>query len=167
MTFSSVPREVADQKALKKQQRKAFCLSFLMIMLAQTSYIGILKNLEPTKELADEGVKNFQTISSSLCSGVTRTSGDPIYVDSVNGNDSFAGTAACPKKTLGDAVSIAVDSDEIILYSGLYHENVTVDGIDDLVIKAATGATVVFDGTRSITDDLGGVWSTADSDRIQ
>ena len=57
MTYSSVPREIADQKALKKQQRKAFCLSFLMIMLAQTSYIGILKNLEPTKELADEGEK--------------------------------------------------------------------------------------------------------------
>ena len=167
MTYSSVPREIADQKELKKQQRKAFCLSFLMIMLAQTSYIGILKNLEPTKELADEGGKNFQTISSSLCSGVTRTSGDPIYVDSVNGNDSFAGTAACPKQSLGDAVSIAVNSDEIILYSGLYHENVTVDGIDDLVIKAAPGATVVFDGTRSITDDLGGVWSAADSDGIQ
>ena len=53
------------------------------------------------------------------------------------------------------------------MQSGLYHDNVSINGIDNLVIRAATGATVVFDVTTSITEDLGGVWSAADSDGIQ
>ncbi|MFZ9048691.1 MAG: LamG domain-containing protein, partial [Poseidonia sp.] len=48
-----------------------------------------------------------------------------------------------------------------------YHENVSVTNLDNLLIRAATGERVVFDGTRSITDDLGGVWGSADSDGIQ
>ena len=101
------------------------------------------------------------------CSSITRTSGTPIYVDAVNGSDDWDGTWSCPKATLSDALNDSVSDDEIILYSGRYHENVTVDNKDNLLIRAADGARVVFDGTRSITEDLGGVWGTADSDGIQ
>ncbi|MDA8610547.1 putative Ig domain-containing protein, partial [Euryarchaeota archaeon] len=101
------------------------------------------------------------------CAFITRASGEAIYVDPVNGSDAWDGTWSCPKATLSDALNDSISNDEIVLYSGRYHENVTVDGKDNLLIRAADGARVVFDGTRSITEDLGGVWGAADSDGIQ
>ena len=89
----------------------------------------------------------------------------------VEGNDTYPGTASCPKASLVGAVTLAASESasnpEIVLHAGLYHENVSVNNLDNLLIRAANGERVVFDGTRSITDDLGGVWGTADSDGIQ
>jgi len=156
-TLSSIESERVD---LLKQRRKAYVLIFMMIMLAQTSYIGAMQGWTYLQD-------NDVNATGASCSSITRTSGTPIYVDAVNGSDDWDGTWSCPKATLSDALNDSVSDDEIILYSGRYHENVTVDNKDNLLIRAADGARVVFDGTRSITEDLGGVWGTADSDGIQ
>ena len=146
------------------QRAKALGLTILMVMLAQSAYTQYFQGWQYTT-LEDQQDAKF--VDSATCLSVTRGSGAAINVDVVNGNDSYAGTSDCPMKSLSAAVNSAVNNDEIIMHSGLYHDNVSINGIDNLVIRAATGATVVFDGTRSISDDLGGVWSTADSDGIQ
>ena len=146
------------------QRAKALGLTILMVMLAQSAYTQYFQGWEYTT-LEDQQDAKF--VDSATCLSVTRGSGAAINVDVVNGNDSYAGTSDCPMKSLSAAVNSAVNNDEIIMHSGLYHDNVSINGIDNLLIRAATGATVVFDGTRSISDDLGGVWSTADSDGIQ
>ena len=149
---------------LRNQQRKALVLSVLMIMLAQSAYSQYYQGWFPP-EL--EETSGYEKVSHATCLAATRTSGDPINVDVVEGNNSYPGTTDCPKKSLENATEVAVNNDEIILHSGLYHENVSIDGIDNLLIRAATGEKVVFDGTKSISQDLGDTWSTADSDGIQ
>ena len=104
-----------------------------MIALAQTSYIGVFQGWSYLEK------SDVNSIGPG-CSFISRTSGTPIYVDSNNGSDSWSGTWSCPKATLSDALNDSVANDEIVLYSGLYHENVTVDNKDNLVIRAAEGA---------------------------
>ena len=123
----------------------------------------ITANYEQRGELSDLDVRE----SYAGCDSVTRTAGTPIYIDPVNGSASWSGTINCPKNSLSEAISVAIPGDEVILQSGNYHDNVTVDNLDDLVIRAADGASVVFDGTKSITADLSAVWTNADSDGIQ
>ena len=150
--------------SLRSQRRKAMVLSVLMVMLAQSAYSQYYQGWYPPV-LEEEAEKKF--VNPVVCASETRASGTAINVNQVLGNDSYAGTSDCPMKSLSAAVNEAVNDDEIIIHSGLYHDNVSIDGIDNLVIRAATGATVIFDGTKSITDDLGGVWSTADANGIQ
>ncbi|MEE2747435.1 MAG: PKD domain-containing protein [Candidatus Thermoplasmatota archaeon] len=106
-----------------------------------------------------------QTPSRSItlvdCSNSTRNQGDPIHVDVLNGSDAWNGTDVCPKASIYGAVQSAVSNDEIIVHSGVYYENVTIDYLDDLTIRAADNERVVIDGTKSISDDLNQSWSTA------
>ena len=149
-----------ERKQLLSQRKKAYSLIFLMIMLAQTSYIGAM-----------EGWKYLdQTNASNIgpgCDLIARASGTPIHVDPEIGSNDWNGTWSCPLATLQEAVNVSSANDEIILASGLYHENVSISNKDNLLIRAADGATVVFDGTRSIASDMNVTWSTADSDGIQ
>ena len=151
--------------SLRSQQRKAMVLSVLMVMLAQSAYSQYYQGWYPPVYLEESPEVSY--VNPVACASETRTAGTAIYVDGIYGDDSYAGTSTCPMKTLSGAVDDAVANDEIIMQSGLYHDNVSIDGIDNLEIRAATGATVIFDGTRSITEDLGGVWGSADSDGIQ
>ena len=126
-----------------------------MVMLAQSAYSQYYQGWYPPVYLEESPEVSY--VNPVACASETRTAGTAIYVDGVYGsNDSYAGTSTCPMKTLSGAVDDAVSNDEIIMQSGLYHDNVSIDGIDNLEIRAATGATVIFDGTRSITEDLGG-----------
>ena len=131
-----------------------------MVMLAQTAYVESYRGWT----LSDEA--NPARLNAA-CDGLSRTAGTPIYVDASQGSDDWNGTSSCPKATLSDALNDSSSDDEIILASGLYHENVTVNGKDDLVIRAADGARVVFDGTQSIADDLNVSWGTADGNGVQ
>ena len=140
-------------------------LSVLMVMLAQSAYSQYYQGWYPPVFLEESPEVSY--VNPVACASETRTAGTAIYVDGVYGDDSYAGTSTCPIKTLSGAIDEAVNNDEIIMQSGLYHDNVSIDGIDNLIIRAATGATVIFDGTRSITEDLGGVWGSADSNGIQ
>ena len=142
------------------QQRKALVLSLLMVMLAQTAYIESYRGWTLAEATSPSHL-------NAACTSTSRPSGSPIHVDAVNGSDDWNGTWSCPKATLSGALNDASASDEIVLASGRYHENVTVNNLDNLLIRAADGARVVFDGTQSIADDLNVSWSTADADGVQ
>jgi hypothetical protein len=139
---------------------KSILLAVLMVSMSLS--VGIVE-LNRTPLAGSDVVASV----GAGCAFITRASGETIYVDPVNGSDEWDGTWSCPKATLSDALNDSISNDEIVLYSGRYHENVTVDNKDNLLIRAADGARVVFDGTKSITDDLDAVWGTADSDGIQ
>jgi hypothetical protein len=51
------------------------------------------------------------------------------------------------------------NGDEIIVHEGVYHEEVSVSGFQNLTIKSALGERVVFDGTQSVVNDLGATWN--------
>jgi alpha-tubulin suppressor-like RCC1 family protein len=161
----------AERKHLLSQRKKAYSLIFLMIMLAQTSYIGALEGWSLHTELEEEHEEPLRVDSPTVCAATSRSSGTAIYVDVTEGDDAYPGTTNCPKASLGAAVTLATSeaasNPEIVLHAGLYHENVSINNLDNLLIRAADGDRVVFDGTRSISDDLGGVWGSADSDGIQ
>jgi hypothetical protein len=123
----------------------------------------ITANFEQNSELSD----NSTFEANAGCDTFTRGAGTPIYVDPINGSAAWSGTINCPKNSLSEAVSAAISGDEIILQSGNYRDNVTVDNLDNLVIRAADGANVVFDGTKSISEDMMATWGSADGAGIQ
>ena len=98
----------AERKRLLAQRRKALSLIFLMIMLAQTSYIGAM-----------EGWKYLDKTSQSNigpgCDLIARASGTPIHVDPEIGSNDWNGTWSCPLATLQEAVNVSSAKDEIIL----------------------------------------------------
>ena len=135
-------------------------------MISMTWSAGIndiVSKYESTDRLSD----STSLEANAGCDTFTRSAGTPIYVDPINGSATWSGTINCPKNSLSEAVSAAIAGDEIILQSGNYHDNVTVDNLDNLVIRAADGANVVFDGTKSITDDMAATWGAADGSGIQ
>ena len=137
---------------------------FLMVSMTWSAGINeIVSKYESQSELSDNTVFGL----NGGCDTIARTAGTPIFVDPVNGSESWSGTINCPKNNLSQAVSAAISGDEIILQSGNYHDNVSVDNLDDLLIRAADGAKVVFDGTRSIAEDFNATWSAADGNGIQ
>ena len=146
---------------MRAQRFRAVLLSVLMISLAQTAYISSLQGW--AYPLADA----TSPMNSAGCDTATLGANDPMHVDGLNGDDSWAGTTACPKATIVSAVENSSGGDEVIVHEGLYHENITIDNKDDFILRAAAGERVVLDGTRSIANDLGGVWGAADSDGIQ
>ena len=159
-----------DEKALKKAEelervaKKAEKIDFGTIGVASASDKDNLQELKGIGPFIEEKLNALGIFKFEQIAKMTSKIEDEV---SIYGDDSYAGTSTCPMKTLSGAVDDAVANDEIIMQSGLYHDNVSIDGIDNLEIRAATGATVIFDGTRSITEDLGGVWGSADSDGIQ
>ena len=144
------------------QKRRALALSILMIALAQTSYIGALQGWTFVERLSNDDA-NF----SSNCGSATVGAGDPFHVDIFNGSDLWAGTNNCPKSSILSAVENASSNDEIIVHSGRYHENITIDNKDGLIVRAATGERVVLDGTQGISEDFDATWTSPDSDGIQ
>ncbi len=134
-------------------------LSMIVLMLLAVQ-IPMFDNMSPEQTL-------YHSQSVSLdCSNSTRTQGSPIHVDVLNGSDAWNGTDICPKATIYGAVQSAISNDEIIVHSGVYYENITIDNLDGLTVRAADNERVVIDGTKSISDDLNLSWSTA-TDGIQ
>ena len=105
------------------QQRKALVLSLLMVMLAQTAYTESYRGWT----LAEQA---NPSLLNAGCDGLSRPAGTPIYVDAAQGSDDWSGIWSCPKATLSDALNDSSTGDEIVLATGLYHENVTVNGKD-------------------------------------
>ena len=144
------------------QKRRALALSILMIALAQTSYIGALQGWTFVERLPNDDA-NF----SSNCGSATLGTGDPFHVDILNGSDLWVGTNTCPKSSILSAVENASSNDEIIVHAGRYHENITIDNKDGLIVRAAVGERVVLDGTQSISEDFDATWTTPDAGGIQ
>ena len=131
----------------------SLCFAMVTIML-----LAVQIPLLDQQRHSEVGTRSY---SSTSCESANRPQGTPIYVDVVNGSDLWNGTLLCPKSTIGGAVQNASSHDEIVVSAGLYHENVTIDNLDGLTIRAATGDRVVIDGTKSIADDFNATWHTA------
>ena len=129
------------------------CIAMVAIML-----LAVQIPLLDQQRHSEVGTRSY---SSTSCESANRPQGTPIYVDAVNGSDLWNGTLLCPKSTIGGAIQNASSHDDIVVSAGLYHENVTIDNLDGLTIRAATGDRVVIDGTKSIADDFNATWHTA------
>ncbi|MFL2954780.1 MAG: DUF1565 domain-containing protein, partial [Candidatus Thalassarchaeaceae archaeon] len=93
------------------------------------------------------------------CSGSTSHDDETnYYVDTASGDDSYPGTQTCPTQTIQQAVTNAGPDDTIIVSDGTYQETVALDS-EGQVIRAATGARVVIDGSESVTGDLSATWT--------
>jgi len=71
-------------------------------------------------------------------------------VVSPSGNDSAAGTAAAPYRTLTKAASAAAAGATIVLRAGTYHESVAV--YKRVTIQSWPGETVWLDGSVPVND---------------
>lgn len=78
----------------------------------------------------------------------------------VSGQDSAAGTAKAPLRTIEAAIKAARAGDTIIVHSGAYHEQLKVENREGLTIMAAPGAKVWLDGSTEVTrwKRTGSVW---------
>ena len=135
------------------QRGAAICIAMVTIML-----LAVQIPLLNQQAHAEVEIRSYTPTS---CQSTYRPQGTPIYVDAVNGSDLWNGTSFCPKSSIGGAIQDASDHDEIVVYAGLYHENVTIDNLDGLTIRAAAGGRVVIDGTRGISEDFNATWHTA------
>ena len=99
--------------------------------------------------------------TSVNCSNQTHGGGS-FFVDSTNGNDSWSGTYACPKGTIQSAVDLVAENGTVVVREGVYYETVTL-GKQGVRLKAAEGERVILDGSRSVSNDLGGIWEIYDS----
>ena len=138
---------------MRKNVMALFLVSILCI-----STISVALSDKTT--LIEENSEMYSTTPSSVnCSNVTRSIGDHIHVDNQLGNNSNPGTLDCPVETVVKAIEIAIDNDTITIHEGVYHESVIISGFQNLTIHSAIGERVVFDGTRSIADDLHANWT--------
>ena len=88
------------------QQRKALLLSLLMFMLAQTAYIESYRGwTEP--QLEETLTEPARVSSAAVCASASRSSGDSIYIDVVEGSNDYPGTSSCPLSSLDQAITIA------------------------------------------------------------
>ena len=140
------------------QRRASLCIAMVTIML-----LAVQIPLLDQQVSAEVGTRSY---NAANCQTASRPNGTSIYVDAINGSDYWNGTSACPKSSIGGAIQSALAHDEIIVRAGLYHENMTIDNLDGLTIRAATGERVVIDGTKSITEDFNETWHS-DVDGIQ
>lgn len=67
-----------------------------------------------------------------------------------HGDDSAAGTAAAPLRTIGAAISRASAGSTIVVRGGSYHESVTVPSGKRLTIEAAPGDRAWLDGSQVV-----------------
>ncbi|MGY8698106.1 MAG: hypothetical protein ACKVHC_00215, partial [Candidatus Poseidoniales archaeon] len=137
-------------------RKNAIALFLVSILCISTASVA----LSDKTTLIEENSDVYSTTPSSVnCSNVTRSIGDHIHVDNQLGNNSNSGTHDCPVETVIKAIEIAIDNDVITIHEGVYHESVSISGFQNLTIRSAIGERVVFDGTRSIVDDLNASWT--------
>ena len=134
-----------------RQTQTLISVSIIALLISASMFYSI--NFDNSiNELQNNG--NNSKFSETDCSSEIRYIGQPIHVDSFNGNDSNPGTESCPLLTINTAVNNSTIGDTVIVHSGIYHEEIIYSDISDLTIKAADGERVVIDGTVSISSDL-------------
>ena len=135
--------------------------SFIVAMF----FLSYLNLSISNEQLVLEEQDNSLTSATINCSNQTHTLGEPLHVDNQLGNDSNPGTFDCPLESVTEALNLSSDGYEIIIHEGVYHEEVNISGFQNLAIKSAQNERVVFDGTRSVVNELGAFWNQA-SDEI-
>ncbi len=140
-----------------RQTQTLISVSIIALLISASMFYSI--NFDNSiNELQNNG--NNSKFSETDCSSEVRYMGQPIHVDSFNGNDSNPGTETCPLLTINAAVNNSTSGDTVIVHSGIYHEEIIYSDLSDLTIKAADGERVVIDGTVSISSDLNKIWSS-------
>ncbi|MDP6869341.1 MAG: hypothetical protein QGI21_01025, partial [Candidatus Poseidoniaceae archaeon] len=129
-------------------------LSLIVILCLSSISISITTN-----HVALDDAVTFRNSSAIDCSNQTHNSQDPFHVDNQLGDDTNPGTFDCPLESITGALNLSLDGSEIIIHEGVYHEAVSVSGFQNLTIKSALNERVVFDGTQSVANDLGGTWN--------
>ena len=79
-----------------------------------------------------------------------------VATPSMGGDDTNSGTLNSPFATVNKALSVMGSGDTCFIRTGSYHEEVILDGKNNIVIMPYMGEWVVFDGTMSIQSS----WST-------
>ena len=137
-------------------RRVSTAIILVSIMLFSSTSINF-----SSSELYLEEKESLLMSSGLNCSNQTHIPSNPFHVDNQLGTNSNPGTVDCPVASVTKAVELASDNDTIILHEGVYHEEIRISGFQTLTIKSAQGERVVFDGTRSVVNDLGGSWTPA------
>ena len=84
-----------------------------------------------------------------LCGVVGQIMAADYYV-ATNGNDGAAGSLAAPYATIQQAVSVMGAGDACYVRGGIYHEDVTFSGKNNLTFKAYANEAVTMDGTVEV-----------------
>ncbi|MBE45998.1 MAG: hypothetical protein CMB02_05045, partial [Euryarchaeota archaeon] len=134
--------------------RSIAVLLVILMLSAVPASMNSVVNLSPDKDI-------LPSSTSVNCSNQTHGGGS-FFVDNTTGNDSWPGTYECPKGTIQSAVDIVAENGTVIVREGVYYETVTL-GKQGIRLKVAEGERAILDGSRSVTDDLGGVWEIHDS----
>ncbi len=133
-------------------------IASLLVVTLCLSYLNIpVSNIQVNLNITEQS----NSSSTVNCSNQTHTIGNPFHVDNQLGNDSNPGTIDCPLESVTEALNLSSDGDIIIIHEGVYHEEIAITGFQNLTIKSAQNERVVFDGTRSIVDDLAATWNQA------
>jgi len=77
-----------------------------------------------------------------------------VYISSESGDDSNDGSSIdAPLKTISSALQLfnAIEGGTCYLMEGIYHEDIVLNGKNDITIKPYQNANVVMDGTKTIT----------------
>ena len=79
-----------------------------------------------------------------------------VATPSMGGDDTNSGTLNSPFATVNKALSVMGSGDTCFIRTGSYHEEVILDGKNNIVIMPYMGEWVVFDGTMPIQSS----WTT-------
>lgn len=117
---------------------------------------GIKDEFTPGKDMNGIARKNPPDIGAYAAVAVDVS----YYVDAVNGDDSSAGTAEAPFKTIGAALKALRNGETVVVKAGTYRENISLadragSEADSYVIKADGAVilegSVTLDGTTGVT----------------
>ena len=89
---------------------------------------------------------------------------------SMGGSDTNTGSLTSPFATVNKALSVMGSGDTCFIRKGTYHEEVIIDGKNNIIIMPYMGEWVVFDGTMPIqsnwTNYSGNIFKTSLSKHI-
>ena len=77
-----------------------------------------------------------------------------VALDTDGGNDSLnTGTINSPFNTVNKALSLMNSGDTCFIRSGVYHEEIIIDGKNNIIITPYNNEYVCFEGTHQITSN--------------
>jgi Ca2+-binding RTX toxin-like protein len=110
-----------------------------------TGFTGVTDNVPGN---GDEGTDSLTGIEKLSFADVTLNIGDPVQL--FDGSNNLIGTFG----TIQAAVNASHDGDTVLITAGTYVEQVIVNNLDNLTIRAATGALVTIQAPADVTNSI-------------